>query len=192
MSYLLNVSNASNKSEKFNLKDIEEFVDSEEKNWFKRAHVGKFLGIEDIRTLLNDLEKCEKLTRQELIPSRHGTPVWSGPKDQQNKKGEFLPLFGVMQVIVNSKKDKGKALNDHILKDIVPPGLDARNEEILEKHQQAIEEKDATIALLNDDLKNREYEKEDLKYEIRAKDQQIASLQRRYVGYLSDEDKNME
>ena len=96
MSYLLSVSNASSKSEKFNLKDIEVFVDSEEQNWLKRAHVGKFLGIEDIRTLLNDLEKCGKLTRQELIPSRHGTPVWSEPKHQQNKTDEFLSLFGVM------------------------------------------------------------------------------------------------
>ena len=49
-------------------------------------------------------------------------------------------------------------------------------EEIKEKHQQAIEEKDATIALLNDDLKNREYENVGLQGEIRAKDQQIAAL----------------
>ena len=59
-----------------------------------------------------------------------------------------------------------------------------------EEHQQAIEEKDAAIALLNDDLQNREYENVDLQGEIRAKDQQIAVLQRRYVGYLSDKDKN--
>ena len=44
--------------------------------------------------------------------------------------------------------------------------------------------------MLNDDLKNREYENVGLQGEIRAKDQQIAALQRRYVGYLSDEDKN--
>ena len=46
------------------------------------------------------------------------------------------------------------------------------------------------IALLSDDLKNREYEKVGLRGKIRAKDQQIAAFQRRYVGYLSDEDKN--
>ena len=59
-----------------------------------------------------------------------------------------------MYVIVNSEKDKGKALKDNILKNIVPLEFDARIEEIQEKHQQAIEEKDAAIALLNDDLKN--------------------------------------
>ena len=30
-----------------------------------------------------------------------------------------------MNVILNSKKDKGKALKDHILKDMTPRGLDA-------------------------------------------------------------------
>ena len=59
-----------------------------------------------------------------------------------------------------------------------------------EQHQQAIKEKDAAITLLNDDLKNREYENVDLQGEIMAKDQQIATLQRRYIGYLSDKDKN--
>ena len=46
-------------------------------------------------------------------------------------------------------------LKKHILKDIVSRGFDVRIEEIQEKHRQAIEEKHAAIALLNDDLKNR-------------------------------------
>ena len=76
------------------------------------------------------------------------------------------------------------------MKDIVPRGFDVKIEEIQEKHRQAIEEKDATTALLNDDLKNREYESVGLQGEVRAEDQQIAALQRRYIGFLSDEDKN--
>ena len=90
MSSLLNVSNASNKSEKFSLKDIEVFLDSGEQNWFKRSHLGKFLGIEDIRTSLNGLEKCEIITRQELVPIHTTTTGWSGRKDQQNKTDKFL------------------------------------------------------------------------------------------------------
>ena len=190
MSSVLNVSNDSSKPQEFSIKDIVMFVNSEEQNWFERIHVGKFLGLEDIRTSLNGLEKCEMLSRQELIPSGRTMSGWSGPKDQQNKTGKFLSVFGVMYIIVNSKKDKGKVLKKHILKDIVPRGFDTRFEEIQEKHRQAIEEKDAAIALLNDDLKNGENEKVSLQGEIGAKDQQIAALQRRYVGYLSDEDKN--
>ena len=63
ISSFLNLSNTSSKSEDFNLKDIEVLVDSEEQNWFKRAPIGKSLGIEDIKTSLNGLEKCEILTR---------------------------------------------------------------------------------------------------------------------------------
>ena len=74
----------------------------------------------------------------------------------------------------------------------MPRGFDISIEEIQEKHGQGIEERDATIALLNDDLKIREYENLDLQGQIRAKDQQIAALQKRYLGYLSDEDKNNE
>ena len=70
MSSVLNVSNANSKSEEFSLKDIEVLVDSEEQNWFKRTHVGIYLEIENIRTSLNDLEKCEMLTRQELSKTR--------------------------------------------------------------------------------------------------------------------------
>ena len=122
------------------LEDIEVFVDSEEQKWFKRAHVGKCLGKEDILTSLNGQEKCEILTRQGLIPTQYGTPGWSGPKDKQNKTDKFFSIFGVMYVNVNSQKDKDKALKEHILKDIGPRGFDARIEEIQGQHQQAIEE----------------------------------------------------
>ena len=44
------------------------------------------------------------------------------------------------------------------------------------EHQLAIEEKDAAIALLNDDLQNCEYENVGSQGEIRAKDEQIVVL----------------
>ena len=44
--------------------------------------------------------------------------------------------------------------------------------------------------MLNDDLKNREYENVGLQGEIRAEDQLVTALEKRYVGYLSNEDKN--
>ena len=50
MSSLLNVSNASDESEVFSLKEIEVLVDSEDQNWFKRAHIGQYLGIACIIT----------------------------------------------------------------------------------------------------------------------------------------------
>ena len=59
---------------------------------------------------------------------------WFRPKDQQNKTDKFLSVFEIMYVILNSQKDKGKALKKYILKDIAPRGFDARIEEIKEKH----------------------------------------------------------
>ena len=141
MTFVLNVSNDNSKHDEFSIKDIEVSVDTEKQNWFKRTHVGKFLGIETIRTSLNDLDNCEMLTRQELVPTRRGTPGWSGPKDQQNKVDKFLSFFGLMYVTVNSKKDKGKTLKEHILKGIVPHGLDANIEGLQEKHRHAIKGK---------------------------------------------------
>ena len=117
------------------------FVDRKGRNWFKRAHEEKFLGIENIRKSLNDLDKCEILTREESVPPQHSTLPCSGPKDQQKKTDKFLSFFGVMYVIGNSRKDKSKALKKHILKDIVPCGVDARIEEIQGQYQQAIKEK---------------------------------------------------
>ena len=105
------------------------------------------------------------LPRQELVTTRRSIASWSGPKDQHNKMDKFLSFFGVMYFIANSKKDKGKGLKDHILKDIVPCGLDARIEQIQEKHRQVIEEKDVAIALLNDDLKNRDNQMQAMKYD---------------------------
>ena len=69
-SSLLNVSNdASSRPEELSLKDIDVFIDNEEQNWLKRTHVGKLLLLGD-RTSLNGLEKCEMLTRQELVPTQ--------------------------------------------------------------------------------------------------------------------------
>ena len=49
MSSLLNVSNG-RKPEEFNLKDIGVRVHNKEQNWFKRAHIGRCLGVARIIT----------------------------------------------------------------------------------------------------------------------------------------------
>ena len=43
MSFELNVSNDSSKPEEFSLKDTEVILDNKEQNWFKRAHIGRYL-----------------------------------------------------------------------------------------------------------------------------------------------------
>ena len=148
-----------------------------EQNWFISAHVGTFLGLRHIDTWADGLNKHETLARNNIKAAPHCMGARPGPKDHQSITDKFLSVFGVMYVIIKSQNDKGKALEKHLLKEhIVPRSPDANIEEIQEKHQQAMEEKDAIIAMLNDDLKNHEYENVDLQGEIRAKDQQIRYL----------------
>ena len=116
----------------------------------------------------------------------------------------FISLTGALYVSVNSKKDKGKALKEHILKDIVPRGFDAKIEKIQEKNQQAIEKKDAAIALLTDNLQDRGNQIQAIKYDNEAlqtqrdvyKDQLqkcqeiITHLRTRYADHAKDPGKD--
>ena len=56
------------------------------------------------------------------------------PREDAQGHDIFISLTGALFVTVNSQKHKTKALKKHILKDIVPRGLDARIEEIQGKH----------------------------------------------------------
>ena len=68
----MNVSNVSNEPEEFNLMDIEVLVDSNEENWFKRAHVGKFLGLVNINRSTAKLADEDKKTRAFFQARRGG------------------------------------------------------------------------------------------------------------------------
>ena len=56
-------------------------------------------------------------------------------------------------------------------------------DELKRGHQEAIQEWDNQVSAI-------EYENVSLQDEIKAKDQEIAALQRRYVRYLENEDKD--
>ena len=170
-------------------KNIEVLVDSEEQNWFKRAHIGQYLGIAHIITSSSKLSEEDRRS-QTFLQAEGEICSMDPPREDARDHDIFISLTGALYVVVNSQKDNGKVLKKNILKDIVPRGFDTRIEEIQEKHRKAIEEKYAAIALLNNNLKNREYENIGLLGQVRGKDQQIAAFQRRYVGHLLGEDKN--
>ena len=149
-------------------------VVNKEQSWFRRVHIGRYLWTARIITSTAKLSEEDIISRAFL--QAEGGVCSIGPiKENAQDYHIFISLTGALYITVNSRKGKGKALKKHILKDIVPRGFDARIEEIQEKHRQAIEEKDATIALLNDELKYCEYENVGLQVEIRARDQQIAA-----------------
>ena len=57
-----------------------------------------------------------------------------------------------MHFIVNSQKEKGKQLRNWVLEDIIYRGLKDKMREIQEKHRQTVEQKEAALAVLNDEL----------------------------------------
>ena len=101
------------------------------------------------------------------------------------------------ELLFRSQQPKVENFRRHCCNVMFPRIRQQLKNKMKENHRQAIEEKDAALALLNDGLQERDnriqviqYEKVGLQGEIRAKDQQTATLQRLYVGYLSNEDKN--
>ena len=160
MSSLLHVSNGSSKSEEFNLNDIEVLVDSEEQNWLKRAHVGKSLGLVHIHRSTARLADKDQKTRAVLqVEGRcHNA---TSPREDAQDHDIFISLTGTLYVIVNSRKDKGKALKKHILKDIVPRGFNARIKGIQEEHQQSITGCDNQIQAL--EFRNKAHQQEILR-----------------------------
>ena len=158
----MNASNDNSKPEEFNLNDIEVLVDSEGENWFKRAQVGKFLGLAKILMSVEGLDAQEMPQRDDIKVMVSNPYPWLGPKDHQNKTDKFFSFFGVLYVIVNSKKNRGKTLKEHILKDIVPRGFDAKIEEVQGKHQQVITGHDNQIKAL--EFRNEEHQQKTLRF----------------------------
>ena len=158
--------------------------------------MGKFLGIVNIRRSTAKLADEDHKTRA-FFQAEVGAHIMNPPREDTQDHDIFISLTGALYAIVNSQKDKGKALKKDILKDIAPRGFDARIEEIQEKHRRAIEEKDAAFALLNDDLKNREYENVALqaqrniyKDQLQKCQDTITHLRARYVRHAKDPGKD--
>ena len=119
--------------EEYILKDIEVLVDGKEQNWFKRAHIGQYLGIARIIASTAKLSE-EHIKSRAFLQAKGGTYSMDPLREDAQDHDIFISLTGAVYVTVNSQKVKAKALKKHILKDIVPRGFDARIEEIQEKH----------------------------------------------------------
>ena len=139
MSSLLNVSNG--KPKEFILNDIEVLADDKEQNWFKREHIGLYLGIAHIITSTSKLSEEDKKT-QPFLQAEGGICSMDPPKEDAQDYDILISLTGALYAIVNSRKYKGKVLKKLILKDIVARGFDVKIKEAQGKHQQAIKEKD--------------------------------------------------
>ena len=88
--------------------------------------------------------------------SAAGLPVdWS--KDSK-KYNIYISEEGMYELLFSSQQSKAKDFRKHYCNVLFPHARQQLTSKMKEGHQQAIEERDAAIALLNDDLQKREYE----------------------------------
>ena len=92
---------------------IEVIVDEGNKPWFKRAHVGKFLDIKHIDTSVGGLDSDEMSARIDLEFARS----FRTGKFKGQPHDIFLSDYGVLHVIIGSRKPRGK---EWIMRVVVP------------------------------------------------------------------------
>ena len=115
-----------------------------------------------------------------------GVRSTDSPREEAQEPDMFVSLTGALYIIVNSRKDKGRMLKEHIVKDIIPLGFDARIKGIQQEHHQRATQLQPAIHERDNRIQAIQHENVGLQGKIRAKDQQIATLQRRYVGSLAN------
>ena len=106
---VLNVSNDSSKPEEFSINNIDVLVDKKEQNWFKRAHMGKFLGLVHIHRSTARLADEDQKTRA-FLKVEGGCHVTPSSEDAQDHI--FNLLTGALYVVVNSQKTRARRLRN--------------------------------------------------------------------------------
>ena len=120
---------------------IETHFDEQYKPLFKRADIGKYLGIENIKHNFKDFPLHYTLHILDLQGGGLTTPLGRA----KSPHDIFINLDGSMEIAVRSKKSKAVALVKWLTKKDI--------EKIQEEHQQAIEEKDVGLAHRDDQIK---------------------------------------
>ena len=105
------------------------------------------------------------------------------PKDLR-KDDYYINEEGMYELLFSSEQPKAKAFKKYCCNTMFPHIRQRLTNKMEEDQQQAIQERDNRIQTI-------QYENIGLQDEIRAKakDQQIAALQRRHMGYLANKDK---
>ena len=118
------------------------------------------------------------------------------PKDSQ-KYDIYTNEEGMYELLFSSQQPKAKDFRRHCCNVLFPHVRQQLTSKMKEDHQQAIEEKDEAIALLNDDLKNREHDNVALqaqrdvyKDQLQKCQDIITHLRIRYVDHAKDPGKD--
>ena len=118
------------------------------------------------------------------------------PKDSR-KNDYYIIEEGMYELVFGSQQPKEKNFRKHCCNVMFPQIRQQLANKMKEDHQQAIEEKDAVIALLSDDLKNREHDNVALqaqrgvyKDQLQKYQDIITHLKTRHVPHAKDPGKD--
>ena len=94
-SSFLNVFNARKKAEEFSLKDIEVLLDNKEQNWFKRTHIGRYLGIARIITSATKLSE-EHIKFRAFLQAKGGIYSMDPHREDAQDHDIFISLTSAL------------------------------------------------------------------------------------------------
>ena len=164
---------------------IETLFDEQNQSWFKRADLGRYLGIVKVKNSMH-IPSHFMCKRQDIKGVWPQAPIGK----RKNPHDVLVNLDGAIYIAANSKKEKAAALTSWLVKKGV--------EKLQEEHQIQTEEKDAAIALLNDDLAAERHKVQDvgkqlvdLGHENCELQNEVERLQEGYVSYLQDTRKDI-
>ena len=116
--------------------------------------------------------------------------------DQLHHNTVLLKEAGLYCFLLRCKRPRAEPFMEWVCEEVLPREV-RKLAAAVEEKDKMIDEKDMQIALLDDDLtesqdlvKQLEFSNTGMQGEIRAKDQQIAHLEQRYVHLLAEEKKN--
>ena len=112
---------------------IEILSDATGAPYFKRADLGRFLGLVDVKATYRDTSTVSRKLLSNGVISPH-------PSQRRNDHDAFVDLEGALEIVVRSRKPKAVELTKWLTRKGV--------EKVSQEHQKAINEKDMQIAIL--------------------------------------------
>ena len=143
-----------------------------EKPWTRDTKVCKALEY-DVKTsktanIIRAYCSQENITQKHQMSSIHAgcTPI-NWPKDSQ-KFHIYISGEGIYELLFSSQQPKAKDFRKHCCNVLFPYVRQQLTNKMKEDHQQAIKEKDTALALLTDDLQDRDSQIQAIQYENMA------------------------
>ena len=169
---------------------IEVLSDANGAPHFKRADLGRYLGLANIKGAYQDLKTI----------SRKLLCAGSFPKapllQSQNDHDTFVALEGALEIVVRSRKPKAVELTKWLtrkgVEKITEEHQKAINEmeKIAEENRKVISEKDMQIALLDDDLTDAQQNVVIFEHDNLELQAEVERLTTRAVPYLENPEKD--